>query len=240
MKGQTALITGGGRGIGEAAARALARAGARVFIASRTRSELERVAAETGAEFAVCDVTLPSDVEALARRVGPVQVLVNNAGVAESAPLARMDLEFWRKVMDTNLTSAFLLARSVVPAMVAARYGRIVNVASIAGKRGGAYISAYAASKHGLLGLTSSLAMELAGHGVLVNAVCPGYVDTPMTRRNVERIAQATGKPPDQVLRSFLDSMGQSRLLEPEVVAKAILELAAPECAHTGAAIDLL
>ncbi len=240
MKGQTALITGGGRGIGAAAARRLAQAGARVVLASRTRAELERVGRETGAEFHVCDVTVPAEVENLARRVGPVQALVNNAGIAESASLVRSDLDFWRRVLDTNLTSAFLLSKAFAPGMLARKYGRIVNVASVAGKRGGPYISAYAASKHGLLGFTSSLSMELAETGVLVNAVCPGYVDTPMTRKNVDRIAKATGKTPDEFLRSFLASAGQSRLLDPGAVAEVILALARPECSHTGAAIDLL
>lgn len=240
MKGHVALVTGGGRGIGEAVARRLAKAGARVIIVSRTQEDLERVARETGAEFIVCDVTVPAQVDDLARRAGPVGVLVNNAGIAESAPLVKTDLDLWRRVLDTNLTSAFLLSRALVPGMLERRYGRIVNVASVAGKRGGPYITAYAASKHALLGLSSSLAMELAETGILVNAVCPGYVDTPMTEKNVERIARATGMPKREVLRSFLASAGQARLLDPAAVAEVVLALARPECAHTGAAIDLL
>ncbi len=239
LKGQVALITGGGRGIGAAIARRFSRAGIRCFIASRTASELERVARETGAHWDVCDVCLPEQVAALVRKAGPVQILVNNAGIADSAPFLKGDLEMWRHVMDTNLTSAFLLCRAVLPGMVERKYGRVVNIASIAGKRGAPYISAYAASKHGLLGFTSSLAMELADTGVTVNAVCPGYVDTPMTRATVTRISKVTGRTKKDVLLKLMASAGQSKLLDPANVAEVALALARPECSHTGAAIDL-
>jgi NAD(P)-dependent dehydrogenase (short-subunit alcohol dehydrogenase family) len=239
MESQRALVTGGGRGIGEAVARLLAREGARVLVVSRTRAELDRVASDIGAEAEVCDVTDPEQVEALARRAGDVSILVNNAGLATSSPLVRTDPALWRRILDANLTSAFLMCRAFLPGMLARRAGRVVNVASVAGKRGGPYITAYAAAKHGLLGLTSSLALELRGSGVLVNAVCPGYVDTPMTRDNVAKVARATGRPEADVLRSFLDSAGQAALLPASVVAEAIVELARPGCSRSGEAVDL-
>jgi NAD(P)-dependent dehydrogenase (short-subunit alcohol dehydrogenase family) len=183
MKGHVALITGGGRGIGEAVARRFAKAGFRIYVTSRNVAELEKVARDTGGDYDVCDVTYPEQVRDLVQKVGRVDVLVNNAGLAQSAPFLKTDLPLWRSVIDTNLTGAFLFCRAVVPGMMERKYGRIINIASIAGKRGAPYITAYAASKHGLLGFTSSLAMELHASDVMVNAICPGYVDTPMTAR---------------------------------------------------------
>ena len=239
MKDKVALITGGGRGIGEAIARRFAAEGARLFITSRTPKDLERVALETGANFDVCDVTQPKDIGALVRKIGPVDILVNNAGVADSAPFVRTDLETWRRVMDTNVTSAFLFCKALVPGMMQRKYGRIVNISSIAGKRGGPYITAYAASKHALLGFSSSLAMELKDSGILVNAICPGYVDTTMTRANAARVAKATGLTSKDVVTKFLGSVGQPKLLHPGHVAEVALALARSDCTHTGAAIDL-
>jgi NAD(P)-dependent dehydrogenase (short-subunit alcohol dehydrogenase family) len=239
MKDRIALITGGGRGIGEAIARRFAAEGARLFITSRTPKDLERVALETGANFDICDVSQPKDIGALLRKIGPVDILVNNAGVAESAPFVRTDLETWRRVMDTNVTSAFLFCKAIVPGMIDRRYGRIVNIASIAGKRGGAYITAYAASKHALLGFSTSLAAELKDHGIMVNAICPGYVDTSMTRRNAAKVSKATGMTSKDVVKKFLSSVGQPKLLHPGHVAEVALALARQDCTHTGAAIDL-
>ena len=239
MKDRVALITGGGRGIGEAIARRFAAEGARLFITSRTPKDLERVALETGANFDICDVTSPKDIGALVRKIGPVDILVNNAGVADSAPFVRTDLETWRRVMDTNVTSAFLFCKAIVPGMIQRKYGRIVNISSIAGKRGGPYITAYAASKHALLGMSSSLAMELQGTGITVNAICPGYVDSTMTRNNAARVAKATGMQPKEVVKKFLQSVGQPKLLHPGHVAEVALALARETCSHTGAAIDL-
>ena len=239
MKDRIALITGGGRGIGEAIARRFAAEGARIFITSRTPKDLERVAVEIGANFDICDVSQPKEVGALVRKIGPVDILVNNAGVADSAPFVRTDLETWRRVMDTNVTSAFLFCKAIVPGMIDRRYGRIVNIASIAGKRGGAYITAYAASKHALLGFSTSLAAELKDHGIMVNAICPGYVDTSMTRRNAARVAKATGMTSKDVVKKFLSSVGQPKLLHPGHVAEVALALAREDCTHTGAAVDL-
>jgi NAD(P)-dependent dehydrogenase (short-subunit alcohol dehydrogenase family) len=239
MKDKVALITGGGRGIGEAIARRFAVEGARLFITSRTPKDLERVALETGANFDVCDVTQPKEVGSLIRKIGPVDILVNNAGVAESAPFVRTDLETWRRVLDTNVTSAFLFCKAIVPGMLDRGYGRIVNISSISGKRGGPYLSAYSASKHALLGLSSSLAMELQGSGITVNAICPGYVDTGMTRSNAARIARLTGQSSKDIVKKFLASIGQAKLLHPGHVAEVALALAREDCSHTGAAIDL-
>jgi NAD(P)-dependent dehydrogenase (short-subunit alcohol dehydrogenase family) len=239
MKDKIALITGGGRGIGEAIARRFAAEGARLFITSRTPKDLERVALETGANFDICDVTQPNAIGALVRKIGPVDILVNNAGVADSAPFVRTDLETWRRVMDTNVTSAFLFCKAIVPGMIQRKYGRIVNISSIAGKRGGPYITAYAASKHALLGFSTSLAMELKDNGVMVNAICPGYVDTTMTRANAARVAKATGLTSKDVVTKFLGSVGQPKLLHPGHVAEVALALARADCTHTGAAIDL-
>lgn len=240
MKGHPALVTGAGRGLGEAVARRLAKAGARVILVSRTRADLERVAKEIDAEYFVCDVTAPSQVENLARQVGPLKVLVNNAGVAESAPFVKTDFELWRRALDTNVTSTYLLCRAIVPGMLQRRYGRIVNVASIAAKRGGRYLSAFSASKQALLGLTVSMAAELADGGVTVNAVCPGYMETPSLKAALDRIVKASGRPRKELLAGMLATTGQPKLLDPTHVAEVVLALSRPECSHTGAAIDLL
>ena len=239
MKGHLALITGGGRGIGEAIARRFAREGAKVFITSRTRPDLERVARDIGASFEVCDAAFPVQVQSLLKKVGPVQILVNNAGVAEGAPFKRTDITMWDRLMDTNVKTAYLLCRAFVPAMMQRGYGRIVNISSLAGKRGVAYLTAYSASKHALIGFSSSLAVELTGQDITVNAVCPGYVDTEMTRENVAKIARTTKRSQPEVMRMLLSSLGQTRLLSPNDVAEVALALARPECSHTGAAIDL-
>ena len=239
MKGHLALVTGGGRGIGEAIARRLAKEGARVFITARTVTELERVAREIKADFDVCDVTMPHQVERLVRKIGPLQILVNNAGIAEAAPLQKMDVDLWHRILDTNVTSTFLFCKAIVPGMIERGYGRIVNISSIAGKRGAAYITAYAASKHAVLGFTTSLAAEVSRHGIMVNAVCPGYVDTKMTELNVTRIAKATKTTKREIMLKLMATAGQTKLLAPTHVAEVACALARPECLHTGASIDL-
>jgi 3-hydroxybutyrate dehydrogenase len=239
MKGHLALVTGGGRGIGEAIARRLAKEGAKVVITSRTASELDRVAREIGADYDVCDVTMPHQVERLVRKLGPIRILVNNAGIAEAAPIQRTDIDLWHRIMDTNVTSTFLFCKAILPGMIDRGYGRIVNISSIAGKRGAAYITAYAASKHAILGFTSSLAAEVQRHGIMVNAVCPGYVNTKMTELNVTRIAKATKSTKREIMIKLMGTAGQTRLLQPSHVAEVACALARPECLHTGASIDL-
>jgi NAD(P)-dependent dehydrogenase (short-subunit alcohol dehydrogenase family) len=238
MNGQTgrvAVVTGAGRGIGAATARALANAGLGVVLAARSREQVERRAAEiiaTGApaRAVVCDVTSESSVTALAREasaLGPVSVLVNNAGAAGSMPLGRTTLEEWNRLMAVNATGAFLCTRALLPGMLERQWGRVVNVASTAGLGGGKYLAAYSAAKHALVGLTRSVAAEVAGTGVTVNAVCPGFVDTEMTAETVSRIVAKTGRTHDEALAAALASAGQPRLITVDEVAAAVVSLVA-------------
>ncbi|HSG08790.1 MAG TPA: SDR family oxidoreductase [Longimicrobiales bacterium] len=234
LMGRAALVTGGGRGIGAATALALARLGASVAVAARNMDQVVEVAAmlrKDGFEaFAFqCDVAKPFDVRdvALAAReaMGPVGILVNNAGTAPSNPLKRVTLEEWNHVMAVNVTGTFLFTQALLPDMVHAGWGRVVNVASIAGLMGGKYMSAYTASKHAVVGFTRSMAAEVSGTGVTVNAVCPGYVDTPLTDDAVGRIVYLTGKSPEQARQLLLNEAGQSRLLTAGEVADAVVRL---------------
>jgi NAD(P)-dependent dehydrogenase (short-subunit alcohol dehydrogenase family) len=238
MNGQTgrvAVVTGAGRGIGAATARALANAGLGVVLAARTREQVERQAAELAAAGAraravVCDVTSEASVEALAREaagLGAVAVLVNNAGAAASMPIGRTTLADWNRLLAVNATGAFLCTRAFLPGMIERKWGRVVNVASTAGLTGGKYLAAYTAAKHALVGLTRAAAAELAGTGVTVNAVCPGFVDTEMTAETVGRIVAKTGRTPDAALAAALESAGQPRLISPDEVAAAVVALAA-------------
>ncbi len=234
LHGKTAVVTGGGRGIGAAIARALAEAGAELIISARTRAQIEIVAAElTGAghraQALACDVTDETSVAELARdaheRMGRIDILVNNAGVAHSAPLRRINLDDWNRLFAVNATGTFLCTRAFLPGMVERGWGRVVNIASVAALSGAKYIAAYAAAKHAVLGLTRSVAAEVAANGVTVNAVCPGFVDTDMTRESVERIVAKTGMSKDQALQAILDQTPQRRLIAPEEVAHAVLAL---------------
>jgi 3-hydroxybutyrate dehydrogenase len=228
---RVALVTGGGRGIGAAVARLLARDGARVVAAARTRAEVDRVVTgirEAGLEAhaRTLDVTEPERVETLVREVdskwGPVAILVNTAGVSDSAPVHRTSLEDWNRQMAVNATGPFLCIRACLPRMLEAGWGRIVTVASVAGLIGGKYVSAYTASKHAAVGLTRSVAAEVAGRGVTVNAVCPGYVDTPMTEASVDRISRVTGCSPEEALASIVAMSPQGRLVSPGEVAALV------------------
>ncbi len=233
---RTVLITGGGRGIGRAVALAFAPSGARLALAGRTRHSLDSVAAEVaglGVSAPLVqemDIAEPDSIAAGLERIvsalGDVEILVNNAGIAESASLARTDLALWTRHLAVNVTGPFLLTRAVLPAMLERRWGRIVNIASTAALGGAPYISAYAASKHALLGLTRAVAAETAGRGVTVNAVCPGYVATDLAWHAARRIAEKTGKSFDDGVAALAALNPSGKLIEPDAVAVVVLELA--------------
>ena len=233
-------MTGGGRGIGRAIALDLAAAGASVAIAARTRAEVEAVAREAGARTVAltADVADPASVRALFRDAraafGDLDILVNGAGVAPTAPLVKTTDAQWRQAIEVNLSGAFYCLREALPSMTARGWGRVVNIASIAGKTGTPYIAAYAASKHGLLGLTKVAALEVAARGVTVNAVCPGYVDTPMTDESVRRIVEKTGVSAADVRRRLEESSPQKRLYTAAEVSALVLFL----CGEAAAGIN--
>jgi 3-hydroxybutyrate dehydrogenase len=237
---RVAVVTGAGRGIGAATARALADAGFSVVLAARTRDQIERGAAELAAKgqrarAVLCDVTSEASVQSLTREageLGPVAVLVNNAGAAGSMPLARTSLEDWNRLMAVNATGAFLCTRAFLPGMLERQWGRVVNVASTAGLSGGKYLAAYSAAKHALVGLTRSVAAEVEDTGVTVNAVCPNFVDTEMTTETLDRIMKKTGRTREEALAAALASAGQTRLISAAEVAAAVVSLAAAAVTH--------
>lgn len=232
LAGRHALVTGGSRGIGAAIARALLAHGARVTITGRDKQRLKRAADESGATVAVADVSDRGAVvqafEAAQRSSGRVDILVNNAGEALSAPFLKTDLELWRKMLAVNLDGTFFFTQAALPAMLAAGWGRIVNVASTAGLTGYAYVTAYCAAKHAVIGLTRSLAMEVATKGVTVNAICPGYTDTDMVRTSVEKIASKTSKAADAIIAELTSKNPQRRLVSPDEAANAVAWLCLP------------
>jgi NAD(P)-dependent dehydrogenase (short-subunit alcohol dehydrogenase family) len=220
------VVTGGGKGIGRAVVARFAAAGDRVVAVGRDRPALETTEA---AATEVCDVTDEAEVAGLFERLGRVDVLVNNAGVATSAPLARTTVDDWQAELAVNATGAFLCTRAVVSGMVERADGRIVTVASTAGRAGTRYTAAYTASKHAAVGLMRAVAAEVAGTGVTANAVCPAYVRTDMTRRSVARIVAATGRNQEEAEAALAAASPLGRLLEPDEVAFAVAFLAAPE-----------
>jgi len=239
------FITGGGSGIGLAAARALAPTGARFTLVGRDAGRVQSAAeAFEDAHGLACNVADEASVAAAfaaaRERYGAIDILINNAGVTPSAPLHSMDLGMWNEVLAINLTGAFLCARAALADMYANKWGRIVNIASIAGLKGGAYISAYCASKHGLIGMTRALAIEAAKRGVTVNAICPGYVDTDIVIRAAATIASKTKLSEGDARAMLYAGNPQGRLITADEVASAIAWLCSDGAAATnGAAIPM-
>lgn len=229
LEGRVALVTGGGKGLGAAIAVRLAAAGARVAVLGRDRAALANIAEEMGALALAADLTDPQQVgDALTRlrgALGDPSILVGNAGIAESAPLEGTTDELWDRHMTLNVTAPFRLARALVPAMKKNGWGRVVHVASTAGLVGFSYTSAYVASKHALVGLTRALAAELARAGVTVNAVCPGFLDTEMTARTIDRIVEKTKRSKDDVVRELESFNPQKRLVKTDEVAHVVTML---------------
>ena len=229
LTGLHALVTGAGRGIGAAIARSLASAGADVTLLGRSRADLEAVAAEMGAVRRSCQVADVSDAasvraaaDAARAAIGPITVLVNNAGQAQSGALGQTSDALWQAMLSVNLTGTFHCMRECLPDMLKAGFGRIVNVASTAGLVGYPYVSAYCASKHGVIGLTRAVALETARRNVTVNAVCPGYTDTDLVRTAVANITAKTGRSEGEALAELISHNPQSRLVTPEEVADTV------------------
>jgi NAD(P)-dependent dehydrogenase (short-subunit alcohol dehydrogenase family) len=230
---RVALVTGGGRGIGRAIALRLAADGLAVAVAARSRDQVEDAAraAGRGALPPVLDVTdadsIVAAVERTNRELGPVDVLVNNAGVAESAQFVKTEPDFWDRHFAVNVRGPYLLTRAVLPGMLERRWGRIVNIASLAGLFGAPYVTAYTASKHALVGFTRALATEVSGKGVTVNALCPGFTATDIVWNSARNIVAKTGKSFDDAVNAMAEMNPGRRLIDPDEVADAAARLLA-------------
>jgi 3-hydroxybutyrate dehydrogenase len=236
LAGRHAVVTGASRGIGLAIAKALVAEGACVAMLGRDAARLESASQDLSApgrtEPLAADVTNPPALrEAINRarqRFGPVQILVNNAGEAVSAPFLRTNEALWQQMLGVNLTGVYSCTKEALPDMLEAGYGRIVNVASTAGLRGYRYGAAYVAAKHGVIGLTRALALELAEQGITVNAVCPGYTDTDLMRNAVANIVQRTGRSEEEARAALVAGNPQHRAIQPVEVAQAVVWFCAP------------
>ena len=228
LAGKRALVTGGGRGIGAACARALAAAGAHVTVCGRTQVDLEDIARTIGGAAIACDLGDRASSGAMLRGLpGRIDILVNNAGIAESAALGKTTDELWDRIIELDATAPFRVVRALVPAMIEAGWGRVVNIASNAGVSGYGYSAAYCAAKHAMVGFTRALAIDLARTGVTINALCPGWVHTKMSDEAISRIAAKTGRSIDEA-RGTLEAMSpQRRMIEPDEVAHAAVMLCA-------------
>lgn len=248
LQGSHAIVTGGGHGLGATIAATLARAGATVTLMGRDATQLARAADSMASRFdtivrpIVCDVSDPESIAvafaSATDTLGPVGVLVNNAGQARSAPFSETSLELWQRTLDVNLTGSFLCTQQVLPSMMSAAHGRIVNIASTAALRGYATLAAYCASKHGLLGMTRSLAAEVAQHGITVNAVCPGYTEGGMSEQAIHAIMALEKVNADEALAKLVRRTPRKRLTTQDEVAATVAWLCSPSAtAITGQAI---
>lgn len=245
LNGRHVLITGGGTGVGAAIARRLAGEGAAITIAGRRAEPLETLAGElANCAFVTADVTDEASVARMFAEAnaayGPVDILIANAGAAESAPLQRTTIDQWQRMLAVNLTGAFLTARAAIPDMVERGWGRVIFVASTAGLKGYAYVAPYCAAKHGVVGLTRALAQETAKKHVTVNALCPGFTETPLLAESIENIMQTTGRSEADARKSLSRANPQGRFIQPDEVAASALFLCRDD-AHgiTGQAISI-
>lgn len=240
LENKLAFITGGGRGIGREIALTFAREGANVVVVARSENQVAQVAEEIQNEFGVnalgvvCDV---ADVESVSKAFAATKehfgtmpdILVNNAGIAESAPFHKTSDELWHRIIEINLTGTFYCTREALPSMLEKQWGRIINIASIAGKAGAPYIAAYVASKHGVVGMTRSLAVEVAAKGITVNAICPGYVETEMAQYAIDNIVSKT-KVSAEEAKKYLESQSpQQRMVTVQEIAALAILLASEE-----------
>lgn len=239
LQGKVALITGGGRGIGRTIALSFAHEGADIAVTARTQTEIDAVAGEVAAlgrqSFAVsCDVTEKASVDRMAaavqERFGRVDLLVNNAGTGRSAPFFKTDLAMWNDMLALNATSMYLVTQAVLKGMLESKYGRVINIVSTAGKIPFRYCTAYVASKHAALGFTRALALEVAGSGVTVNAICPGWVgSTGLFEETIANISKTTGRDAAVAMKALADMSPLKRVMEPEEIARVALMLANDE-----------
>lgn len=232
LDGRHALITGGGTGIGAAAAEALYAAGAKVSLLGRRMEPLQDVAGRIGGAAIQCDVTDPASIarafEEAREANGPIDYLIVNAGIAESAPFHKMKRDAWDRIIGVNLTGAFDTVQAALPDLLQTADARVVFIASVASLRGVPYAAHYAASKHGLLGLMRSMAAEYAKSRMTVNAICPGYVDTPMTDQSVARVSQITGRGEGEARSAITNMNASGRLVDPQAIANLVLTLCLP------------
>lgn len=250
LAGQHAVVTGGGSGIGAATAEALLRNGARVTLMGRDAARLDAqratlsalVEGEMACEVACVSVDVSNEaaVAAAFEQAGAVDLLINNAGQAQAAPFAHTDMALWQRMLDVNLTGVFLCTRAVLPHMLERGHGRIVNIASTAGQIGYAYVAAYCAAKHGVIGLTRALALEVATKGITVNAVCPGYTETELLRASLDQITSKTSRSEQEARSILLRNNPQNRFVTPDEVAHAALWLCMPgSAAITGQSLSV-